>query len=154
MRHRVQDILLVSSLYDSFILAEDGQLHELILSEFLDLNLRHTPGSRTCRRREAALALATDAPLQPDHRVGQRRRHERRLARARLREAGVDTPVVVLAYDSRELRAVRRRARDAAIDRVFLWQGDARILLAIVKYVEDRRNVAHDTGESACRRSS
>src|SRR5438094_10390870 len=42
-RFRVQDILLVSSLYDSFTLAEDGQLNELVLSEFLDLNLRHPP---------------------------------------------------------------------------------------------------------------
>jgi len=33
MRCRVENILLVSSLYDSFILAEDGQLNELILSE-------------------------------------------------------------------------------------------------------------------------
>ena len=44
MRFRVNDILLVSSLYDSFILSEDGQVSELILSEFLDLNLHHTPG--------------------------------------------------------------------------------------------------------------
>jgi len=31
------------------------------------------------------------------------------------------------------------------IDRVFLWQGTARILIAIVKFVEDKRNVLHDT---------
>src|SRR2546428_7941271 len=42
-RFRVQEILLVSSLYDSFTLAEDGQLNELVLGEFLDLNLRHPP---------------------------------------------------------------------------------------------------------------
>ncbi len=34
----------------------------------------------------------------------------------------------------------------AALDRVFLWQGDVRILLAIVKYMEDKLNVAYDTG--------
>ena len=33
-----------------------------------------------------------------------------------------------------------------AIDRVFLWQGDTQIMLAMVKYVEDRLNVASDTG--------
>ena len=36
-RFRVHDILLVSSLYDSFILAEDGELDEVILKQFLDL---------------------------------------------------------------------------------------------------------------------
>ena len=28
---------------------------------------------------------------------------------------------------------------------MFLWQGMARILIAIVKYIEDKRNVRHDT---------
>ena len=31
------------------------------------------------------------------------------------------------------------------IDRIFLWQGNVRILIAIVKYIEDKRNVLHDT---------
>ncbi len=33
----------------------------------------------------------------------------------------------------------------AGIEQVFLWQGNPRLLLAIVKYVEDKRNVEHDT---------
>ncbi|MGB9362034.1 MAG: PEP/pyruvate-binding domain-containing protein, partial [Candidatus Sulfotelmatobacter sp.] len=31
------------------------------------------------------------------------------------------------------------------VERIFLWQGNARILIAIVKYIEDKRNVLHDT---------
>ncbi len=34
----------------------------------------------------------------------------------------------------------------SALERIFLWQGDSRILLAITKYVEDKLNVAYDTG--------
>ncbi len=30
---------------------------------------------------------------------------------------------------------------------MFLWQGDVRLVPAIVKYLEDRQNVAHDAGE-------
>ena len=33
MPFRVQDILLVTSLYDSFILREDGRLNELLIGE-------------------------------------------------------------------------------------------------------------------------
>src|SRR4029079_17274022 len=44
MPFRVQDILLVSSLYDSFTLQEDGRLNELIVGEFLEVSLHHTPG--------------------------------------------------------------------------------------------------------------
>jgi hypothetical protein len=43
MPYRVQNILLVSSLYDSFILREDGRLNELLISESQDLHLQQIP---------------------------------------------------------------------------------------------------------------
>jgi CheY-like chemotaxis protein len=58
---------------------------------------------------------------------------------------GRDIPVVLLAFDAREIADFERTHDLSAVDKVFLWQGDARILLAIVKYVEDRRNVVADT---------
>ena len=137
-------------MYDSFILAEDGELQEVILKEFLDLNVRHTPGITHVTTADDAVALAGDGSsfnliitstfLGDETAVG--------LAQ-RLRRAGIDAPVVVLAYDMREVGLGTMRAIAAtpsAIDRIFLWQGDVRLVPAIVKYVEDRRNVAHDTG--------
>ena len=53
---------------------------------------------------------------------------------------------MLLAYDSRELADFVERHDVSDLERIFLWQGDVRILLAIVKYIEDRMNVAHDTG--------
>ena len=77
-QHRVENILLVCSLYDSFILAEDGQLGELILGEFLDLSLRHSPGITRVSSGAEALALAPRrAPIQPHHHLDARRRHGR-----------------------------------------------------------------------------
>ena len=58
--YRVQEILLVSSLYDSFTLAEDGQLNELVLSEFLDLNVRHPPTLTRVSTGAEALARAAE----------------------------------------------------------------------------------------------
>jgi CheY-like chemotaxis protein len=65
----------------------------------------------------------------------------------RARDAGLDVPIVVLAYDARELNEFVAENDLSGIERVFLWQGDVKILLAIVKYIEDRRNLPHDTGE-------
>ena len=62
-----------------------------------------------------------------------------------VRRAGLDVPVVVLAYDYRGIKNFVARNPVTDIDRVFLWQGNARILIAIVKYVEDKRNALHDT---------
>ena len=146
MPFRVQNILLVSSLYDSFILREDGRLSELLLGESLELNLQQIPGithvtsaaealERVCSERRFNLILT-------NLRVGDT--DAAQLARE-VKRRGLDIPVVVLAYDYREVSRFLARNPNSDIDRVFLWQGNIRILIAIVKYIEDARNAMHDT---------
>jgi CheY-like chemotaxis protein len=146
MPFRVQSILLVSSLYDSFILREDGRLNELLIDESLELNLRQIPGITHVSSCAEALDLARANPqfnlIVTNLTVGDTNAAD--LARA-VRRAGLDIPVVVLGYDYREIKNFVARNPVTDIDRVFLWQGTARILIAIVKYVEDKRNVLHDT---------
>lgn len=152
MPYRVQDILLVSSLYDAFTLQEDGRLNELVLTEFIELDTHHMPRLTHVSSGAEALRLARD-----ERRfnliitaINTGDMDATRLARE-LRQAGLDMPVVVLAYDHRELNDFVARADTSQIDRCFLWQGDARILLAVVSCVEDQRNVAHDTASTGVR---
>jgi CheY-like chemotaxis protein len=146
MPFRVQNILLVSSLYDSFILREDGRLNELLIDESLELNLRQIPGITHVSSCAEALDLARENPqfnlIVTNLAVGDM--DAAQLAR-KVREAGLDVPVVVLGYDYREIKNFVACNPVTDIERVFLWQGTARILIAIVKYMEDRRNVLHDT---------
>src|SRR5689334_21779812 len=146
MPFRVQNILLVSSLYDSFILREDGRLNELLIDESLEMNLRQIPNITHVSSCAEALELAKSNPqfnlIVTNLAVGDM--NAAQLARE-VRRAGLDVPVVVLGYDYREIKNFVTRNPATDIDRVFLWQGTARILIAIVKYVEDKRNVLHDT---------
>jgi len=146
MPFRVQNILLVSSLYDSFILREDGRLNELLIDESLELNLRQIPGITHVSSCAEALDLAKANPqfnlIVTNLTVGDTNAAD--LAR-KVREAGLEVPVVVLGYDYREIKNFVARSPVTDIDRVFLWQGTARILIAIVKYIEDKFNVLHDT---------
>jgi CheY-like chemotaxis protein len=146
MPFRVNDILLVSSLYDSFILREDGRLNELLIGESLELNLHHVPGITHVSTGAEAMQLV----------LSQRRfnlivtnLHLGDMDAAQLaheiKAAGLDVPVVVLAYDYREIQNFIARKPHTDIDRIFLWQGNVRILLSIVNYIEDKRNVLHDT---------
>ena len=148
-RWAVRRILLVSSLYDSFILAEDGQLRETFLSQFVALNLNTTPGLVRVSTAAEALALLTGSDsfdlVLTTLQVGEGNAAD--LAR-QVRSVGLDVPVIVLAYESGELVRFRETHDCSAIERFFLWQGDVRILLAIVKYIEDRRNVKQDTGRA------
>ena len=144
MRFRVQNILFVSSLYESFIMAEDGQLNELILTKFLDLNLNQAPNITRVSSGGEALALARDKRFDviiTSLQLGDM--NAAQLARA-VHEAELDLPVLVLAYDHAEVKDFENRYGFGDLERVFLWQGDARILLAMVKLEEDSRNVEFD----------
>lgn len=146
MPFKVLNILLVSSLYDSFILREDGRLNELLIDESLELNLRQIPRITHVSSCGEALHLASSNPqfnlIVTNLAVGDM--DAAQLAHE-VRRAGLDVPVVVLAYDYREIKNFVARNPVTDIDRVFLWQGSARILIAMVKYIEDKRNVQHDT---------
>src|SRR5215510_6685226 len=146
MRYRIMDVLLVASPYDSFLLEEAGQLSERVLGEFRNLDLHYGPGLTTVATGAEALALAREqsrfglviSALQLGDMTG---------AELALRLAAEvpELPVVLLAFDNRELNDFMARHDLSAVERTFVWQGDARILLAMVKSVEDRHNVAHDT---------
>jgi CheY-like chemotaxis protein len=146
MRHRIMDVLLVASPYDTFVLEEAGQLSERVLGEFRNLDLHYGPGlTRTSMGASALKMLGERGRFQLVVTTTQLRDMGAAELARQAREAAPDVPVAVLAFDNRELTDFLARHDTSAVDRAWLWQGDARILLAMVKDVEDRRNVAHDT---------
>lgn len=147
MQRRVQRIVLVSSLYDSFVISEDGQLSDEISGKFLDLDRSQTPDLIQVSDGDAALELlAEDLGIDlviSSLRIGDE--DAAGLAR-RLREAGYETPVIALAYSDEELHEFLARPEPNDLERIFLWQGDVRVFLAMVFYLEDQLNVERDTG--------
>src|SRR5271157_700462 len=146
MPFRVNDILLVSSLYDSFILREDGRLNELLIGESLELEQHQVPGITHVSSGAEALNLVRSQPrfnlIVTNLQIADM--DAAQLARE-VKAAGLRVPVIVLAYDYREITNFIARNPQTDIERIFLWQGNARILISMVKYIEDKRNVFHDT---------
>jgi len=145
MQYKVKDILLVSSLYDSFILEEDGHIAQLIFNEYIELNLSFAPQIKRVSSGEAALKLL------------KQRKFDLVIVFRKLGD--IDTvsfgkqakkiipliPVVLLAFHPRELGVTEDPEFNRVIDKAFLWSGEANILLAIAKYIEDKINVDFDT---------
>ncbi|HEX9640411.1 MAG TPA: DUF5752 family protein, partial [Candidatus Krumholzibacteria bacterium] len=146
-QRRVGRILLVSSLYDSFIMSEEGHLQETLLGHFIDLNLSQIPDLVQASSSADALArLAEDDRFDlivTSVHAGEANAAE--LAR-RVHASGHAIPVIALAYTNRELHEFVTANDTSALERIFLWQGDVRIFLAMVMYLDDRLNVEHDTG--------
>jgi len=144
MSFRIREVLLVSSLYDSYILEVDGQLAEGLDAEYHALNLSSSPRITRASRAEEALerlsAQAFDLVITMP-RVGGMDvvsfgeevhcRHP-------------DLPLVLLADNEQEAARVKEQDARGFIDRIFVWRGDVALFLAIIKYVEDRRNIEHD----------
>ncbi|MGB6033735.1 MAG: PEP/pyruvate-binding domain-containing protein [Bacteroidota bacterium] len=146
MRHKIRDILLVSSLYDLYLFEEDGRLYELIRQEFQVLNLSHPPEITHVTTGTEALELMLteerfDLIITTLHTEDM---HVIKFA-TMVRNAGLDTPIVLLAYDNRERKELVTKYDTSIFERIFIWQGDYRLLIAIIKYVEDRLNVENDT---------
>ena len=137
VRYRVMEILLVCSPYDNFILEQAGQISERVYGELRSLDLHSSLGlTRVSSGREALSRLAerrfdfvVTVPQVADMNASE-------LARS-IRDQGLLVPLVLLGYDHRGLEDFAARHDTALFDRAFLWQGDVRILLAIVKYIED-----------------
>ena len=146
MRHRIRDILLVTSLYDLYLFEEDGRFDELISNEYQHLNLSHSPElTRVSSGKEAVLLAAKERRFD----LILTTLHVEDMPAVQLareaREAGVTIPIVLLAYDSRELTHLWAQRDIAAFDQVFVWRGEYRLIVSIIKYFEDRMNVDHDT---------
>jgi pyruvate phosphate dikinase-like enzyme len=144
MRYRIMHVLLVATPYDRFLLEEAGELSERMLGEFRNLDVHYAPGltgvstgteALDLVRREESINLIITTPHVADMTPVRLAGHVKSVR---------DIPVVLLAWDPSELNGFVPR-RSSHVERAFLWQGDARILQAIVKSVEDWRNVEHDT---------
>jgi CheY-like chemotaxis protein len=146
LRYKVHNILLASSIYDSFILAEDGRLYESLITEYMGLNLTDPPSiTRVSSGGEALSMIQTEKRF--DLVITSLRLEDMgALDFARnARESGLSVPIVLLTYDASALNELKGKHDTSVLDRVFIWQGDFRIFLAIIKSVEDRFNVDHDT---------
>ncbi|MCP4895754.1 MAG: hypothetical protein GY906_02170 [bacterium] len=149
MQHRVRDILLVASRYDAFALEEDGQLTELVFQEYrnLDLNLRYAP--RFARANSAGEALKVLDKRPYDMVVVTPRLPDMELESfvEKMRNAGHEQPIGVLAAHAWELPQLEPLRASGAVDWLFLWQGEVTSLLAMIKQVEDRLNADSDVIE-------
>jgi CheY-like chemotaxis protein len=145
MPFRIREILLVSSAYDAFVLEEDGSLSDRLFYEYSELSLSWAPRlthAPTAARAHELLAkrrfdMVITVVHVSDSDAGQ-------LSQA-IKEQQRHLPVVLLIFDEEELDQFSDRKVPDSIDRVFQWTGNAGVLIAAIKTLEDARNVEHDT---------
>lgn len=146
MNHKVREILLVSSLYDSYLFEEDGRLYELLRHEYQGLNLNHSPEITHVTSGAEAVRIARDEN-QFDLIITTMHIEDMHVIKfaKMVRDAGLKMPIILLAYDNKERKDLVTHYDASVFERIFIWQGDYRLLIGIIKYVEDKLNVQDDT---------
>lgn len=149
MEKRIRKVLMVCSSYDAYILEEDGQIDHQIYKEYIELNISNPPSftwNTTPTEAYETLRQSADFDLVicmfnlGDTDV---------FAFARqLRNEGINTPVVLLTNYSREFNRRIEKEDCSAIDYIFSWNGNADLIVAIVKLIEDKMNADKDILES------
>ncbi len=144
MQKRIYRVLLICSHYDAFMLEEDGRIDEQIFNEYVSLSLRYPPSFIQVHSAREALEVIKEEKID--------------LIISMLNIGDVDTfelaklikkrlpniPLVVLTHFSKEV-SIRLEKEDlSGIDYIFSWLGNADLLLAIIKLIEDRMNADND----------
>ena len=144
MQKRIHRVLVICSNYDNYMLEEDGRIDEQIFNEYVSLNLRYPPTFVQTDNAEDAFRILQEDKIDLVISMLSLRGTDV-FALAKLIKAKYEKiPIVVLTYFSREV-SLRLEGEDlSAIDYVFCWLGDASLILAIIKLIEDKMNADHD----------
>ncbi len=145
MPNRVKEILLVSSLYDQFVLTEEGSLMEGLFAAYQQLRLSPPPRITRASTVEEALKLLKERYF--DLVITMRRLGDVNpfIFGQKVKNIMPDCPVVLLLNNYSDLAHLPRLSQMKGVDYSFVWTGDASLFLAIIKLIEDEKNVHNDT---------
>ena len=144
MKDRIYQVLLISSTYDAFMLEEDGRIDEQIFMEYVSLNLRYPPQFIKVTSEEEAFNVLKEKRIELVISMLSIEKSDTFDLALRIKEKYPKIPIVALTPFSREASIKLHHQDLSAIDYVFCWLGNADIMLAIIKLIEDKMNVVED----------
>lgn len=146
MEFKVKEVLLIANHYDAYSIVREGRFFDRIYGEFLQLNLYTAP-------RVTSASNATEALELIDKRhfdmvilmVGLDKKTPISTSKIIKQKAPL-MPLLAMVNNNSDLRFFDEAGPNVEyIDKVFVWNGDSKVFLAMIKYVEDKMNVANDT---------
>ena len=149
MRRRIFNVLLVANPYDAFMLEDDGRVDEKIFDEYAKLGLRYPPrfvqvaseeeAKKELRRTSFELVICM-----PGTDRGPSGNDVFDIARG-IKEKNPKVPIVVLTPFSHGITKRMEHEDLSIFEYVFCWLGNTELLLSIIKLIEDKMNLRHDT---------
>ena len=126
------------------MIEEDGRIDEQIFNEYVSLNLRYPPIFILANSAREAFKILKKEQIDLIIEMLNIEDIDTFELAKQIKAKYEEIPIVTLTHFSREV-SVRLQKEDlSAIDYVFSWLGNADLLLAIIKLIEDKMNAEHD----------
>ncbi len=152
MPFKVEEILLISTLYDAFSIESEGRIFDQVLGDYQQLNLTSIP-------RITGVTKINDAfkALREKHfdlvivMVGSDSKKPVFIGRE-VKKLFPYLPVFLLLNNNKDIHSLEKLHLEGfTYDRLFAWNGDSKIFFAMIKLVEDRINLDNDTLKASVR---
>lgn len=147
MNRRIYNVLLIATPYDAFMLEDDGRVDEEIFNEYASLNLRYPPRFTRVTTQKEALTIMSDRHFELVIIMPNLADNDSFKLAAPIKRLHPNVPIVMLTPFSKEVKQRISESNMHDIDYVFSWLGNAELLLAIIKLIEDKMNAPHDVNE-------
>ena len=145
MSFKVTEVLLVATYYDSYSIVREGRFFDKIFGEYLQLNLFSAPRITSVATYDEALSLMAERKFDMVILMaGLDKKMPVSLSRE-IRRSYPDLPILLMVNNNEDLKYFDEPSSPGgSIDKVFVWNGDSRVFLAMIKYVEDKLNAEND----------
>ena len=146
MPFKIQEILLISTLYDAYSIEKEDRLTDNILGEYSRLSLSSVPRITGVSSYEEAMeklderyfnliiimmGADTVGPLEMSKKIKAEYSH---------------IPLYLLVNNSAIVNEMEKNPVTIEnIDKVFVWNGDAKVFFSMIKLLEDKVNIENDT---------
>ncbi len=147
MQKRIYKVLLICNPYDAFMLEEDGRIEERLFKEYTQHNLRYPPHIKQAHTVEESMFYLEDESIDLIITMLSIGSIDAFKLAKTLKSKYPHKPIVILTPFSREVSLRLQKEDLSAIDYVFCWLGNADLLLAIIKLIEDKMNLKVDVEE-------
>ena len=144
MQKRIFNVLLIASRYDAFILEEDGRVDEQIFFEYTSLNLSSPPRVTQANSFDEAFRELSGKRYDLIIAMPGIENSDTFEKAKEIKSIYPDIPIVVLTPFSQEVSRRISNEDLSGVDYVFSWLGNADLLLAIIKLIEDKMNAEED----------
>ncbi len=152
MQFRVRNILLVSTFYDAFSLEQDSKLSEELFGEYKHLELSNYPYIINVPTGEQAVKVLSEKKVDLVITLENIGRLTSVDLATFIKNTKTELPILLLLNKtSNPVNYESNIEMNKLFDGIFRWDGDAKVFLTMIKYIEDRKNLLHDTKQGMVR---